>query len=64
MDKPLTVEEFAKAMRAIHEVYRKDGDTERRHMRLDKLMADQLRALGYGDGVDVFEDPNTDIWWA
>lgn len=64
----LTPEEFAKAMKDISDKlanppkYRPYYDKEDAHMEMDDLMCDLLRSLGYGDGVDIFD--NTDKWYA
>lgn len=54
----MTPEEFAKEMQDAYCKY----DKERSHIKMDRLMADLLRQLGYGEGIDVFE--NTDKWYA
>lgn len=60
----LTPEEFAKAMKDISNKLANPPkdlpyyDEEDAHMEMDDLMCDLLRSLGYGDGVDIFE--NTD----
>lgn len=64
----LTPEEFTKAMKDISDKlanppkYRPYYDEEDAHMEMDDLMLDLLRSLGYGDGVDIFE--NTNKWYA
>ena len=64
----LTPEEFTKAMNDISDKlanppkYRPYYDEEDAHMEMDDLMLDLLRSLGYGDGVDIFE--NTNKWYA
>ena len=61
----LTPEEFTKAMKDISDKLVEDlpyYDEEDAHMEMDDLMCDLLRTLGYGDGVDVFE--NTDKWYS
>lgn len=64
----LTPEEFAKMMKDISDKLvnppecRPYYDKEDAHIEMDYLMCDLLRSLGYGDGVDIFE--NTDKWWA
>jgi hypothetical protein len=37
-------------------------DEESSHGQADRLMCEVLRSLGYGEGVDVFE--NADKWYA
>jgi hypothetical protein len=54
---PLTPEEFAKAMEAAS----RQG-TEEAHLEMDKLLCEQLEALGYKAGVEVFR--NTKKWYA
>lgn len=46
-----TPAEFAARMRAAVP----GDDTEAEHMAADRLMCETLRAMGYGDGVAVFE---------
>ena len=64
----LTPEEFTKSMKDISDKlvnppkYRSYYDKEDAHMEMDNLMLDLLRALGYGDGVDIFE--STDKWYS
>lgn len=57
---PLTPEEFARLMEAKSN--NRDGG-EDAHVQMDKLMCDQLEALGYKAGVDVFKDTRN-IWYA
>jgi hypothetical protein len=45
---------FATEMRRISE----HKDTEMAHIMADELMCKLLRELGYGDGVDIFENMN------
>lgn len=67
-DSSLTPEEFTKAMKDISDKLvnppkdRPYYDEEDAHMEMDGLMCDLLRSLGYGDGVDIFE--NTGKWYA
>ncbi len=44
--------EFAEKMKAIAD----ERDTERGHIKMDDLMCELLRSLGYGDGIDIFDD--------
>lgn len=37
-------------------------DEEEVHSRMDELMCDALSALGYGDGVDIFN--RTNKWYS
>lgn len=63
----MTPEEFAKAMKKAsdnlndptgHPYY----DEEYAHSKMDGIMADLLRQLGYGEGIDIFE--NTNKWYS
>lgn len=57
--------EFAEAMRNIPEVLNKRGhqwDQEDSHIVADSYMCELLRELGYGEGVDVFE--NMSKWYS
>ena len=58
MEKPMTPEEFAKAMRKLAN----GDDTEDSHFEADQIMCDILRALGYGEGVKVFREMKR--WYA
>ena len=53
----MTPEEFAKAMKKAS-----DYDEEDAHSKMDGIMADLLRQLGYGEGIDIFD--NTSKWYA
>lgn len=59
-------EEFAKKMKKISDnlKYQNDAyyDEEDAHMQMDDLMSDLLRQLGYGEGIDIFD--NTSKWHA
>ncbi len=57
----LTPAEFAERMKAI---FPDDGcyDEEVAHGEADKLMCHVLRSLGYGDGVQRFDDAKK--WYA
>ncbi len=70
---PLTPEEFEKEMQLLasrkHNVQSAYGilcglevDVERRHKDMDRAMKRQLRRLGYGRAVDIFD--RTGKWWA
>lgn len=48
----MTPAEFADKMREISRA----GDTEMDHCEADDLMCALLRSLGYGEGVDIFEE--------
>lgn len=50
----MTPEEFAAAMREIARTTR--GDIEIAHALADKLLCDLLRALGYEQGIEVYEE--------
>lgn len=47
----MTFEEFAEKMEKLTEL-----DMERRHVEMDNLMCELLTELGYGEGVEIFED--------
>ncbi len=55
----ITTERFEKMMREIVE---RDLHPEDQHLEMDALMCETLRQLGYGKGVDIFE--NTEKWYA
>jgi len=53
----MTPDEFEEEMRK-----RSDADwVDTDHMRMDELMCELLRSLGYGKGVEVFE--GTQKWY-
>ena len=54
----LTPQEFAEKMRELSEM----NYVESAHGPMDNLMCETLKALGYGEGVEIFE--NTDKWYA
>ena len=60
----MTPEEFKKEMLYAQNIRRTDGrfDQEYAHRYMDRLMCDLLRELGYGEGVEIFED--TPKWYA
>lgn len=60
---PLTPEDFKEQMEEIaHSGQARYYDCEPRHRDADMLMCNVLRSLGYGDGIDVFE--NMGKWYA
>ena len=58
----ITPEIFAERMKNIQELYSDRYDTEERHKAMDDLMCELLRELGYGEGIDIFEE--TSKWYA
>lgn len=62
-DAPMTPEEFTTKMREAYEYYyTKNDDEELVHITMDGIMCDLLRSLGYGEGIDIFN--NTPMWYA
>ena len=60
---PMTPQEFATQMREAYETHwLKAGDEECVHIVMDGIMCNLLRLLGYGEGVDIFN--NTPMWYA
>lgn len=61
---PMTPEEFKQAMADAHKKYweTKWLDEEYGHIAMDEIMCDLLKSLGYGEGIDIFE--NTPKWYA
>lgn len=55
-----TPEAFRDAMQAAAD--RDPDDTENAHIEADELMAATLRALGFGEGIDIFEEMGK--WYA
>lgn len=55
----MSAEEFKEQMKAIlttHSDESFENSMEERHKIADDLMCKTLRKLGYGDGVDIFEE--------
>ena len=50
----MTPEEFADRMRQIAEDLW--NDTEGRHAMADELMCELLEAMGYEEGIEIFDD--------
>lgn len=59
-DLPMTPEKFKEEMAMIERVYSDDPETT--HEKMDYLMANTLRKLGYSDGVDIFDSVTK--WYA
>ena len=57
-NKVLTPQEFAEKMKSLAE----KESVQCRRMDMDNLMCETLKALGYEEGVEIFE--NTDKWYA
>lgn len=53
-------EEFYKKMLQLKNDF--GEDEEEVHIQMDKLMCDLLLMLGYGDGIEIFDE--TDKWYA
>lgn len=54
----MTAEQFRYKMECLSKM----DDVEVCHERMDELMCELLRDIGYKDGVDIFE--NTSKWYA
>lgn len=54
--------EFKQKMRYEQKRLDEDGDFEETHIRMDAIMCELLRNLGYGEGVDIFL--KTAKWYA
>lgn len=52
LEKEFSTKGFASEMRRID----RDNNTEMAHILADELMCKLLRELGYGEGVDIFEE--------
>ena len=50
----MSPKEFKEEMIVIREVA--DGHPERFHIEADDLICKVMRDLGYGDGIDIFEE--------
>ena len=58
VNEKITPEEFARRMREIERT-RKDihiSEEVEQHLEADDLLCDVLRSLGYGEGVEIFEE--------
>lgn len=59
----ITPEDFKERMDGIvAEYYAIKDDEELCHIKMDDLMCDVLRELGYGEGIDVFDSVKK--WYA
>lgn len=56
----MTPEEFAETMQSIFDLYKSDWETM--HKRMDGLMKQVLKSLGYDEGVRVFDE--SPKWYA
>ena len=56
--KPMTKNQFLRKMKKAAKL----NDLDMRHRRFDELLCRQLKALGYVDGVAIFE--NSDKWYS
>lgn len=62
-DTPMTPEEFKQAMTDAYRYWwEAEHDEEYVHHNMDDIMCDLLRSLGYGEGIDIFE--NTPKWYS
>ncbi len=60
---PMTPEEFAVQMREAYEHhYVENDDEEYVHIVMDDIICNLLRQLGYGEGIDIFN--NTPKWYS
>jgi hypothetical protein len=55
---PMTPAEFLHRMKTLPHA----DNPEYAHIEADELMCEALRSLGYGKGVDIFE--NMETWYA
>ena len=64
MNNVMTPEEFKEAMKNAIFTYDFNGefDEELTHVAMDNTMCGLLRSLGYGEGIDIFE--NTPKWYS
>lgn len=60
---PMTPKEFKQAMAdARHKYDEGEYDEEVVHGNMDYIICELLRDLGYGEGIDIFD--NTPMWYA
>lgn len=60
----MTPAEFAEKMKHWRAVAVHGGDPEQAHCEADDLMCQVLREAGFGEGVDIYEDPEFTRWFA
>lgn len=54
---PMTPEQFTRKMANLQrQYYDIDADEEEAHWHMDRLICQVMREVGYGDGIDIFED--------
>ena len=58
LEKEFSAKGFANEMRRIA----RNSNTEMAHILADELMCKLLRELGYGEGIDIFEE--MDKWYS
>lgn len=59
----MTPDEFKQAMADARHKFDEDKyDEEYVHIKMDDIMCDLLRSLGYGEGIDIFN--NTPMWYS
>jgi len=58
-EKIMTPEEFAEYMQYLHDL---NSDQEQTHIRMDALMCELLRNLGYEKGIEIFD--KTSKWYS
>lgn len=59
----MTPEEFRVEMEKLRDS-EEDPDCEFNHARADKLLCRALRELGYGAGIDIYNDPDWTRWYS
>lgn len=63
MNNVMTPDEFKQAMaEARHKYWEIETDEEFVHIKMDEIMCNTLRSLGYGEGIDIFY--NTPMWYS
>lgn len=58
----MTPETFKERMEYIDKHVREEYDEEESHIRADELLCQVLKELGYGEGVEIFD--NIPKWYA
>lgn len=56
MIQPMSPEQFKIRMKQIADWQERHRDEEISHKEADELLCEALQSLGYGDGVEIFED--------
>ena len=59
---PMTPEQFKQKMIELYDLESDDFDVGYSHVEADRLMMKILKALGYGDGIEIFKRAERWYW--